>query len=388
MADTFLGYRRADGSVGVRNHVLLLPTITCANRVAQNAAQLTRGAVHIEHQHGCGQSGRDLEQTMRTLIGYGSNPNVYGVVVIGLGCEAAQARIAAEAIRQRASKPVALVLIQEEGGTLAASAEAARQAARMLQDAGEVQREPCPVSELILGTECGGSDACSGISANPALGCAADLLVDQGATVLLAETTELIGAEHVLAQRAATPEVAQKVLEVIDRYEQTVLATGYDMRGGNPSPGNIVGGLSTIEEKSLGAAHKGGSRPLADVIEYAERPRCHGLVLMDTPGHDIEQLTGMLAGGCQVVAFTTGRGTPTGACIAPVVKLATNDATYANMRDNLDFNAGGIVAGEESVAAAGERLYREILRACSGRLTASEVLGHHEFGLWRIGPTL
>ncbi len=387
VADEFLGYRRPDGTVGVRNHVLLLPTITCANRVAQNAAQLTRGAVHVEHQHGCGQSGKDLEQTLRTLIGYGSNPNLYGVVVIGLGCEAAQARIVADAISRRSRKPVALVLIQEEGGTLAASAEAARQSALLLQDAGEVQREPCPVSKLLLGTECGGSDACSGISANPALGHAADLLVDQGGTVLLAETTELIG-EHLLAQRAATPEVGQRVLQIIDRYERAVLATGYDMRGGNPAPGNIAGGLSTIEEKSLGAAHKGGTRPVMEVIEYAERPKRKGLVLMDTPGHDIEQLTGMLAGGCQVVGFTTGRGTPTGASIAPVVKLATNDATFQRMRDNTDFNAGTIIAGEERVEEAGERLYREILRTGSGRLTVSEVLGHHEFGLWRIGPTL
>ncbi len=386
--DQFLGYRRQDGTVGVRNHVLLLPTITCANQVVQNAAQMARGAVYVTHQHGCGQSGVDLQQTMRTFVGYGSNPNVHGVVVVGLGCEAAAARIVADGISNRTHKPVALVLIQDAGGTLLASAEAARLAAQMLQDASEVRREPVPVSELILGTECGGSDACSGISANPAVGHVADRIVDLGGTVLLAETTELIGAEHLLAERAARPEVAERVWEVIGRYERAVLATGYDMRGGNPSPGNIAGGLTTIEEKSLGAAHKGGTRPLEDVIDYARRPTRKGLVWMDTPGHDIEQLTGMVAGGCQVVAFTSGRGTPTGSCIAPVIKVASNSAMFAAMADNMDFNAGTIVDQTETIPETGERLYAALLRACSGRLTRSEVLGHHEFGIWRIGPTL
>lgn len=388
MESEFLGYRRSDGAVGVRNHVLLLPTITCANQIAQNAAALVRGAVYVGHQHGCGQTGRDLEQTMRTFIGYGANPNVYGVVVCGLGCEAASARIVADGIARRSGKPVELVLIQEAGGSLAATERAARAAALMLQDASELRREPCPASELILGTECGGSDACSGISANPAVGHCADMLVDAGGTVILAETTELIGAEHLLAARAADASVAEKVYRVIDRYEKAVLATGHDMRGGNPSPGNIVGGLSTIEEKSLGAAHKGGSRPLQDVIEYAQRPTRHGLIWMDTPGHDIEQLTGMVAGGSQVAVFTSGRGTPTGSCIAPVVKISTNSRMFENMRDNMDFDAGGIVSQGESIGDVGARLFREVLRACSGRMTRSEVLGHHEFGLWRIGPTL
>ena len=387
-AGEFQGYRRSDGTVGVRNHVLLLPTITCANQIAQNAAAITRGAVYVGHQHGCGQTGLDLQQTMRTFVGYGCNPNVYGVVVCGLGCEAASARIVAEGIARRSGKPVELVLIQEAGGTLRATAEAARAASLLLQDASEVRPEPTAVDELILGTECGGSDACSGISANPAVGRCADLLIDQGGTVLLAETTELIGAEHLLAERAAAPEVAQRVYQVIDRYEQAVLATGYDMRGGNPSPGNIAGGLTTIEEKSLGAAHKGGSRPLVEVIEYGRRPTKRGLVWMDTPGHDIEQLTGMIAGGSQITVFTSGRGTPTGSCIAPVVKIATNSPMFERMRDNMDFDAGGIVERGESVEEVGERLLAHVLRTCDGRLTRSEVLGHHEFGLWRIGPTL
>ena len=384
----FLGYRRPDGSVGVRNHVLLLPTIVCATQVAHNAAQMVPGVRYVGHPHGCAQIGDDWAQTMRTFIGYGSSPNVYGAVVIGLGCEALSANICAEGIRKKTGKPVELVLIQDLGGTLRAVEEAARAAALMMQDAAELQREMCDTSELILATECGGSDGCSGISANPAVGWVSDRVIDDGGTVILAETTELIGAEHLLAERAASPRVRERIYEVIGRYEKAVLATGHDMRGGNPAPGNIAGGITTIEEKSLGCVYKAGTRPLQDVIDYADRPRTRGLVWMDTPGHDIDQLTGMVAGGAQIVAFTTGRGTPTGCAIAPVIKVASNSRIFERMRDNIDFNAGTVVDGTESVEAVGARLYAEMLRAASGRLTRSEVLGHHEFGVWRIGPTL
>lgn len=385
---SFPGYRRADGQVGVRNHVLLLPTIVCANQVAQAAAQIVPGVRYVTHPHGCAQIGDDWAQTMRTFIGYGSNPNVYGAVVVGLGCEALSARICAEGIEKRTGKPVELVLIQEEGGTPAAITASVRAAAAMLQDAAEVQRQPCDIADLILATECGGSDACSGISANPTVGWVSDRIVDAGGTVILAETTELIGAEHILAARAVSERVKERVYEVINRFERSVLATGHDMRGGNPAPGNIAGGITTIEEKSLGCVHKAGSRPLQDVIDYAERPRSKGLVWMDTPGHDIDQLTGMVAGGAQIVVFTTGRGTPTGSAIAPVLKIASNSRVFGRMRDNIDFNAGTVVDGSESLEAAGQRLYAEVLRAAAGRLTRSEVLGHHEFGIWRIGPTL
>lgn len=383
----FLGYRRADGRVGTRNHVLILPTVVCANQVAESICHLVKGTVTFSHQHGCAQLGRDLEQTVRTLVGMGSNPNVYGALVVGLGCEAVPAPVVAEGIA-RSGKPVRTLVIQECGGTLGAIAQGARIAAALVQEASMVQREECDVSEILLGTECGGSDACSGLSANPVLGYVSDKLVSAGATVILAETTELIGAEHILARRAVSAEVAQALLDAIRAVEDSARAMGVDMRGSQPSPGNINGGLTTIEEKSLGCIHKAGNSSLQEVVRYASCPSARGLVLMDTPGHDIEQITGMVAGGANVVIFTTGRGTATGSPIVPVIKVASNSGTIARMGDNIDFSAETVISGEESIEQVGERLFAELLRVCSGKLTKSEIFGHHEFAINRIGPTI
>jgi len=382
----FWGYRRPDGRVGVRNHVLILPTITCATQAAKQVTELVHGTVSFIHQHGCAQVGVDYEQTFRTYVGMGTNPNVYGVVVMGLGCETHQARSVAGEIA-KSGKPVEVVSIQDHGGTLGAIARAARIAAQMVQDASALTREPFDFSELIVGTECGGSDACSGLSANPAVGVVSDMIVDLGGTAILAETTELIGAEHLLAERAVDDRVAKRVYEVIQAMESRATAMGVDIRTGNPSPGNIRGGLTTLEEKSLGAAAKAGTRPLQELVEYAQRPTKKGLVWMDTPGHDIEQLTGMVAGGAQVVLFTSGRGTPTGSPIAPVIKIATNTPMFERMRDNMDLNAGTIIDGTESIESVGQRILEEIARVCSGKLTKSEILKQHDFGIWRIGPT-
>jgi altronate dehydratase large subunit len=385
-SNRFWGYRRPDGRIGVRNHVLILPTITCATQAAVKITELVHGTVSFIHQHGCAQVGVDYEQTFRTYVGMGTNPNVYGVVVLGLGCETHQARSVAGEIA-KSGKPVELVSIQDHGGTLMAIAQGAKLAAAMVQDASALMREPFDISELIVGTECGGSDACSGISANPAVGVVSDMLVDAGATAILAETTELIGAEHLLAARAVDDKVAKRVYEVIQAMENRAFMMGIDIRTGNPSPGNIKGGLSSLEEKSLGAAGKAGSRPLQELIDYAEQPTRRGLVWMDTPGHDIEQLTGMVAGGAQVVLFTSGRGTPTGSPIAPVIKIATNTAMFEKMRDNMDMDAGTIISGKESIDEVGARLYREIVQVSSGKLTKAEILKQHDFGIWRIGPT-
>jgi altronate dehydratase large subunit len=382
----FWGFRRSDGTVGIRNHILILPTITCAAQAAKQITELVQGTVSFIHQHGCAQVGIDYDQTFRTYVGMGLNPNVYGVVVLGLGCETHQARSVAGEIA-KSGKPVEVVSIQDHGGTLMAIAEGAKVAARMVQEASRLRRELCSLSELIVGTECGGSDACSGLSANPAVGVVSDKIVDEGGTSILAETTELIGAEHLLARRAVNDQVAKRVYEVIEAMEQRAYAMGIDIRTGNPSPGNIKGGLSRLEEKSLGAANKAGSRPLEELIQYAEKPSKKGLVWMDTPGHDIEQMTGMTAGGAQIVLFTTGRGTPTGSPIAPVIKIATNTPIFERMNDNIDFNAGTIIEGTESIEAVGERLYDELLEVCSGKLTKAEILKQYDFGLWRIGPT-
>jgi altronate dehydratase large subunit len=280
-----------------------------------------------------------------------------------------------------------VVSIQDHGGTLMAIAQGAKIAAQMVQDASAQLREPCPMSELIVGTECGGSDACSGLSANPAVGYVSDRIVDLGGTAIIAETTELIGAEHLLAERAVNDQVAKRVYEVINAMENRAIKMGVDIRKGNPSPGNIKGGLSTLEEKSLGAASKAGSRPLQELVNYAETPTRKGLVWMDTPGQDIEQLTGMVAGGAQIVLFTSGRGTPTGSPIAPVIKISTNTRLYETMRDNVDLNAGTIIEGLESIEQVGERIMQEIYQVASGKMTKAEILGQDDFGIWRIGST-
>lgn len=383
-----MGYKRANGTVGVRNHVLILSTIVCANHVAQGIEKQVLGSVSVTHQHGCAHVGADYEQVFRTLVGFAAHPNVYGTVVVGLGCEEVEAEKVAEAARQAGQQNVAVVIIQKEGGTLKAIAKGAGYAREFMSQASQVAREEIRIEDIILATECGGSDACSGLSANPSLGYCSDKMVELGGTAILAETTELFGAEHLLADRAADETVRKRVYEVINRMEKKILDMGVDLRGAQPSPGNMEGGITTIEEKSLGCVYKGGESTLQEVIDYACKPTKKGLVWMDTPGQDIEQLVGMVAGGAQVVIFTTGRGTPTGSPIAPVIKVATNTYTYENMIDNMDVNAGTIVTGDETIAEVGERLFTEMVEVMNGKLTKAEILGHHEFGINRIGPTV
>ena len=385
----FKGYRRPDGKVGIRNHVLILPSVVCANRVARGISQAVEGTTWVEHQHGCTQLGADAELTSQVLIAHGSHPNVFGVIVVGLGCETIRAQdIAAEIKKQCPHKDVAALIIQDEGGSVKATAAGASIAREYVGAASALEKEWIDASELILGTECGGSDACSGISANPALGVASDMLIDAGGSVILAETTEIIGAEHLIAARAVNPQVARKCFDLINVCEASANKMGVDMRGSQPTPGNIAGGLSSIEEKSLGCIYKAGTRPLQDVIEYAAPVTQKGLVWMDTPGQDIEQLTGMAAGGCHVVIFTTGRGTCCGSPIVPTIKVATNTAVFEKMNDNIDINAGTIITGEENVEQVGLRIFDEMLSVASGRLAKAEILGFNDFAIRRIGPTM
>lgn len=385
----FKGFRRPDGQVGIRNNVLILSAVVCANRVARGISQQVAGTTWIEHQHGCTQLGADAELTAHVLAGHGIHPNVYGVVVVGLGCETVRAQNIAAAIQKQCPyKPVHLVIIQDEGGSVKAIAAGASAARAMVSAASCMEREEIDAAELILGTECGGSDACSGISANPALGVASDLVIDGGGTVILAETTEIIGAEHIVAARAVSPDVAKKCFETIQRCEELATNMGVDMRGGQPTPGNIEGGLSTIEEKSLGCIYKAGSKPLQNVIDYAAPITQKGLVWMNTPGQDVEQLTGMVAGGCHLVVFTTGRGTCCGSPIAPTIKVSTTTQLFERMNDNIDLDAGTIVVGQESVAQVGRRIFEEILAVASGKQTKAETLGFNDFAINRIGPTM
>lgn len=382
---TFMGYRRANGGIGVRNHVLVLPSVMCANHVVDLIGRKVPDVITVGHPTGCAQVGADFEQTKRTMAGFAANPNVAAVLVVGLGCETNESKALAQEIAARGQR-VEVIGIQESGGTTETIARGVALAKQLLQEAAAFERTACPVSALIVGTECGGSDGFSGITANPALGHASDRVVAGGGTVILAELPELVGAEHLLAARASEP-VAAKLYEMIDRVEARARAMHVDMRYGNPTQGNMAGGLTTIEEKSLGAAYKGGSTALREVVEYAQAPSASGLVVMDTPGQDIEQLTGMIAGGAQIVVFTTGRGTPTGCPIAPVIKVATNTAMFERMRENMDLNAGAIVDGTRTLEQVGDEIYDWIVAAANGRETAAEALGFRDFAINRIGPS-
>ena len=383
----FMGYARADGRVGVRNHLLVLPSVVCANDTAARIAAQLNGAVFVTHQHGCAQLPADAAQTRRTLAGFGSNPNVAACIVVGLGCETLPAGdIAAEIAKTGA--PVVSLVIQEMGGTLNTVNEGVKAGRKLLTHISRLKREPHLLSKLVLGLECGGSDAWSGLSANPAVGHASDHLIRAGGTSILSETQELIGAEHILAARAAAPATAKRLIEAVRRAEAGALSGGVDIRLANPTPGNRAGGLSTLEEKSLGCISKAGvGAPLLEVLDYAEAPSQCGLVFMDTPGQDIESITGMAAGGAQVIFFTTGRGTCTGCPIAPVIKVCSNTPTFEKMSDNMDVDAGGIITGEKTIAQVGEALFSEMLEVCGGKTTKSEELGYGSFAINRIGPT-
>jgi altronate dehydratase large subunit len=380
----FMGYRRSNGKVGVRNHVVVIPSVVCSQGAAEAITRNVKGTVYLPNVFGCAQVGADREQTKRALAGFGTNPNIFAVLVVGNGCENLSAKELAEAI-QPSGKRVEYIEIQEVGGTKKTIAKGRKIIKEMLAEAAKLQREPIPVSELILGTECGGSDYTSGLGSNPSVGAASDLVVENGGTVILSETTELIGAEHLLAKRGRTPEIGKQVLDLIAWWETEAIRTGQDIRGANPAPGNIAGGITTLEEKSLGCIYKGGTKPLEEVIKYAFPPTKRGLILMDTPGHDIDQLTGMMAGGSQIAVFTTGRGTPTGSPIAPVIKITANAETYKKMKDNIDINVSQVVQGKETVKEAGKRIFDEIIAVASGKPSKAEKLGQRDFCIFKIG---
>jgi altronate dehydratase large subunit len=388
-APSFTGYLRPDGRVGVRNHLLVVPTVICASVVAERvAAAVAPVGTVLPHTAGCGQLGPDMHTTHGTLAAYCAHPNVGAVLVIALGCEQVVAQQLADAARQ-AGKPVQVVAIQSEGGTIRTEERATAMAREMVAQLERAERQTCDISSLILSVKCGGSDYTSGLASNPALGRVADRLVSLGGSAVLGEIAEIMGAEHLLAARAREPEIASRLLRVINRVESEAMALGLDIRGTQPSPGNIRGGLTTIEEKSLGATHKGGERtPLADVVPYAGRITRKGLTVMDTPGLDVESVTGMVGGGAQVVVFTTGLGTPTGNPIAPVIKITGNTRTAASMADNIDLDVSGVLDDRETLDGAAGRLFDEVLAVCSGRRTATERLGFREFAIHRRNPTI
>lgn len=385
-ASTFLGYRRPDGRVGVRNVVAIIPSCGCANHAAKLIAAQVPGTALLDYTGGCGETELDINLAVEMLAQYGRHPNVVGSVIISLGCETLNAQDLAQRIAQGWA-PSELLGIQKLGSTRVTVERGVEIARRMLTAAEAFQREVCDVSALTIGLECGGSDATSGMAANPAMGYFSDLLAARGAQVILAETSEMLGAEDILAKRAITPEVGQRMLRVIADCETALKATGEDFMGKQPSPGNVRGGITTVEEKALGDVLKGGTSPLVDVLTYGEPPRRPGLSFMDTPGNDPCSVTGLVAAGSQIVVFTTGRGNPMGHSVAPVIKVTGNPQTYTRMSEDMDINAGTIVTGEETVAQVGHRIYDLCLRVAGGEKVAAEVLGHAEFMMLKRGPT-
>jgi len=383
-----MAYLRPGGGAGIRNYILVLSSVVCANRAVAMIKDRADNEelIAITHQHGCSQGGIDREQTLRTLQGTASHPNVAAVLVVGLGCETIKAeRIASKALEKE--KPCEILEIQNCGGV----AKTVQQGLKIVEDFNRLkssfEREPVNISEITLGVECGGSDSFSGITANPAVGEAADLLISKNGRVILSEIPEMIGAEHVLAEKCINDEVKDKLLSMVKNFEKKALKAGIDIREANPSPGNKEGGITTLEEKSLGCIYKGGTSQIKQVVDYAESPEKDGLIIMNTPGNDVESMSGMAAGGAQIMAFTTGRGTPAGCAVAPTIKIATNSRLYNNMKNDIDINSGEIIDGKATKKDMGEIIFNKIVKVIEGEKTKSELLGQFDFSINRIGPT-
>jgi altronate hydrolase len=400
---TFEGIVRADGRVATRNYLGILTSVNCSATTAKLIADQFRrpgllddfpnvdGVVALTHGAGCGMAseGEGFDVLQRTLTGYAEHPNFAGFLLLGLGCEVNQVASLAEKWTLDATKAVRSMTIQEEGGTVATVRAGTAALLEMLPAANEVSRTTVPASELVLGLNCGGSDAYSGITANPALGAAVDLLVRHGGTAILGETPEIYGAEHLLTRRAVSQEVADRLVERI-RWWEKYTADNNGSMDNNPSPGNKAGGLTTILEKSLGAVAKGGTTNLTGVYRYAEKVTATGFTFMDTPGYDPVSVTGIVAGGATVMCFTTGRGSVLGCKPTPSLKLATNTEMYKRMSEDMDLNCGVIVDGSASVQEVGRELFQLILDTASGRRTRSEELGfgQEEFVPWQLGAVM
>lgn len=380
----FWGYKRPDGRVGVRNKFFILPASLCASDTTRIIASQIEGAMTFNNQLGCSQVPLDQQLTMDVMAGMAANPNVYGTIVVSLGCENCQMDLVVQAIKERTNKPIEQFIIQENGGTITTIERAVRAGKKMSQDASMVLREEFPISELIIGTNCGGSDPTSGLASNPLIGKLSDILVASGATSILSETTEFIGAEHILASRAKTPEIKERIYDIVHRYEKALQLVGEEVREGNPSPGNKDGGITTLEEKSLGCIHKAGQTEITAVYDYGKQISEKGLVIMDTPGNDGSSVAGMVAGGAQIVVFSTGRGNPIGNPIAPVIKITANKITYANMVDNMDIDASPIIYGSKTMKELTDVLLKEVIVVANGKLTKSECLGYSETAIARL----
>lgn len=400
--DVFMGIRRPDGRIATRNYIGILTSVNCSATVARAIEDHYKktgldefpnvdGVVALAQSFGCayGSHSETMAVLRRTLSGYARHVNFAGVVIIGLGCETNQIKQLIQTEGLKEGKQLHTMTIQELGGTQKTIDKGIEIIDALLPAANDISREPVPVSEIILALECGGSDSYSGISANPVLGYVADKIIQQGGTAILSETSEIFGAEHLLTRRAVTPEVGKKLIDRIAWWEDYCARTQSEVNN-NPSAGNKAGGLTTVLEKSLGGIAKGGTSNLVDVYQYAEPVTAKGLVFMDTPGYDPMAVTGQIAGGANVVCFTTGRGSAFGSKPAPSFKIATNNALWLRQQDDMDMNCGDVVEGLETIAEAGERLYTHVLAMASGQKTKSEKLGYGsmEFVPWIVNAIL
>ena len=406
----FQGYLRSNGKVGTRNYIGILSTVNCSATISQRIAAYFKsesygesfndimapypsadGVIALTHDSGCGMSieGEGLVLLQRVLTGYAEHPNFAGILIIGLGCEVNQVSSLLKKFEPKDRQHIRTLVIQENGGTRKTIENGIKIVRKLLEGTKDFQRVTVSAKHLCIGLECGGSDAYSGISANPALGAAADLVVEHGGSAILSETPEIYGAEHLLIQRAVTPEVGNKLMDLIHWWEKYV-AIFQGSLNNNPSPGNKAGGISTILEKSLGAVAKGGTSALVDVIQYAEQIKTKGLVFMDSPGYDPVSVTGQVASGANVVCFTTGRGSVFGCKPVPSLKLATNSLMYNRMIEDMDLNCGKIIDGTMDVQEMGSIIFQKILATASGELTKSEEFGfgEYEFAPWKIGAVM
>ena len=385
----FMGYVRPDGKVGARNYVGVIPSVTCANDVAQAICRQVMGTVSFLHHQGCCQMPPDLERVTDTLISLGKSPNLASVLVVSLGCEGTDHERMVKEIAAT-GKHVEIIHIQELGGVSKAIQAGTDIARRLVIEASGLQRQPVDVSNIVMAIKCGASDTTSGMASNCVIGYVADKLVDLGATVIFGETTEFIGGEHLLARRAVSKEVGDKIFKIVNDMENRAKAIGCDMRKGQPTPGNIAGGLSSIEEKTLGAIVKSGTRPIQGVLDYPEFVTDQkGLWIKDTPGREPEILTGMAATGAQFMMFSTGRGAPQGFPCMPVVKICGNPITYPRMEQDMDLNAGLIITGEKTIEQVGEEAFAKALRTLSGEMTKTEAIQYvSSIDIHCLGPVI
>lgn len=384
-----MGYVRPDGRVGARNYVAVIPSVVCATEVVEAIISQTEYTKGLYHHQGCCQLPPDLDRVTDSLIGLGSNPNVGAVLVVSLGCEGTDTDKVVREIA-KTGKPVEIIGIQELGGTSKAIAKGIDVAQRLVMSISGLQREPVSISNYVMGIKCGASDATSGLASNCVIGYVADRIVDLGGTVLFGETTEFIGAEHILARRGVTPQVGKDILEIVAKMESRAESLGCDMRKGQPTPGNIAGGLSSIEEKSLGAIVKSGTKPIQGVLDYAAMVTDHkGLWIKDTPGREPEILTGMAIAGAQCMLFSTGRGAPQGFPTMPIIKICGNPNTYQHLGNDMDVNAGLIIAGEKSIEEVGEEVLAQLVRVLSGETTKGESIRYSKtMDIYTLGPVI